>query len=130
MLEPKNITLDRGQEDKVTFVETVNMANSDNYIVRLLAGDVTVGERTGIKISGYDSISEIDAERIDIVIDGNEIRLLGGKAVRMEVYSTDGRLAVAAADVDTLDISSLGNGAYILRVNASDAVKTLKFMKK
>ncbi len=127
--EPKNVTLTRGQEDKVTFVETINIASGDNYIVRLLAGDVTVGERTGIRISGYSSVSEINGEGFDIIINGNEIRLPGGNAARMEVYSADGRLAAAATDADRLDISGLVSGAYILRVNASDAVKTLKFMK-
>lgn len=128
--ESKEMTLGRGEENKVTFVETINLANGENYIVRLLAGDVTVGERTGIKVSGHSAVSELEGEGFDIAINDNEIRLLGGKAARIEVYSTDGRLAAAAADADTLDISGLGNGAYILRIYGSDSVKALKFIKK
>ena len=128
--ESKEMTLARGEENKVTFVETINLANGENYIVRLLAGDVTVGERTGIKVSGHSAVSELEGEGFDIAINDNEIRLLGGKAARIEVYSTDGRLAAAAADADTLDISGLGNGAYILRIYGSDSVKALKFNKK
>lgn len=127
--EPKEMTLARGEEDNVTFTETINIVDGDNYIVRLLAGDVIVGERTGIKVTDYSSVSEIAGEGIDIAISGSEIRLIGGQAVRMEVYSTDGRLAAVADGADKLDISGLGSGAYILRINTSDTVKTLKFMK-
>ena len=81
-------------------------------------------------MSGHSAVSKLEGEGFDIAINDNEIRLLGGKAARIEVYSTDGRLAAAAADADTLDISGLGNGAYILRIYGSDSVKALKFNKK
>lgn len=128
--EPKDITLARGEENEVKFVETINIADGDNYIVRLLAGDVTVGERTGIKVSGLSSLSQLEDGEFDIAINDDEIRLMGDKEARIEVYSTDGRIATAADHTDTLNISSLGNGAYILRIYSSDSVKSLKFMKK
>lgn len=127
---PAETVLYRGQESKVTFIETINIENGDNYTVRLLADDMVVGEFEGIKIEGYNSsVAGIVGDEIEIAVDGNEIRLLGAVAARMEVYTTDGRLAVAANNADTLDISLLGSGSYILRVNTSDIVKTLKFVK-
>lgn len=127
--EPIALTLARGEKGKVTFNETIDIPMGENHVVRLLAGDVTVGERTGIKINNVVSVSGLAGERIDVAIDGNEIRLLGADAVRMEVYSAEGCLATAAEGENTLDISILDNGAYILRIYTAEAVKTIKFIK-
>lgn len=127
--EPKALMLPRGGEGKVSFNETVRLEESNDYVIRLLAGDNKVGEITGISIKGFNGISDTDYDGVLVEMNRDVVRVSGADVVSIAVYSADGRCAAAVRGQNTIDLSGLSNGAYILRVETPSYVKTLKFIK-
>lgn len=127
--QPQEVSLSRGGNDTVTFHESINIPNGENYIVRLLDGERTVGERSGIKVYGYVGMGEISSAQVRLTVADGMIHVSGIEAADIAVYTVDGRLAAAADGRNSLDISGLSNGAYIVTVRTADLFRTFKFVK-
>lgn len=124
------LILSRGEDGIVSFTETLNLAAGNEYVIRLLAGETIVGEFSGISVENNPG-GIFDAVVGEIRIDVSENRILvsGGDVTAISVFATDGHACAASAGENSVDISGLCPGVYILRVETPDSVRTLKFSK-
>ena len=127
--DPEVLSLARNESGIVSFNESINIACGENYTVRLLDGEKTVGELNGIKIKGFVGIDEVSSEQIRFSITDNAINLINVTSAEVAIYAADGRLVKSARNLSKIDIANLSNGAYMLVVKTNDNVKTLKFIK-
>lgn len=127
---PAALRLARGEEGTALFTETVYLADGNEYTVRLLAGDTAVGEFSGIKArSGNGGISGAVSGEIHIAISGDRIHVSEADVHAITVFAADGHTAAAITGEDSIDISGLCPGSYILRVETGDSVRIVKFIK-
>ena len=126
---PERLSLARNEKGIVTFNESINISDGEDYTVRLLDGEKTVGERNGIKVKGFVGIDEVSPGQIIFRITDDAINLINVTHAEVAVYSADGRLVKSARNQNKIDIADLSDGAYMLIVKTNNNVKALKFIK-
>ena len=119
----KTISVTATPENPAKEVIPVELSEAGRYriAIRLASTEnkgVTVHSLT-MAADGSDSVSEIS-------IAGNGIALINGQltlpenAASVAVYALDGTLLLSASSVDTLDLTNLSSGLYIVRVLTHD----------
>ena len=75
-------------------------------------------------------ISNAVAEgEIGIEISGDNLRVVGAKVERIDLFSIDGKMIVSA-DSNIVDLSGVNNGVYVANVKTANGLKSFKFVKR
>lgn len=101
--------------------------SSTNYSTRLQPGEYKLYVDNG----GVAGIGDLEVDNAqDIVVTDIQILYNSGDVKGMEVYNLSGNTVAISRNMQTVNISSLTPGAYIVKVKLADKIVVRKFIKK
>ena len=123
----KALDVARGAEAEVVFEEKLPaLERADSYVARLVDADGNaIDERSQLFIDATDGVEAIENAGSGIVLSGNRLEAAGAEEIA--VYSADGSLIVLVRD-DTLDLSALEAGVYLVRARFATGSKIVKIV--
>lgn len=134
----KNGELDKtfAELDRYECVEYIDEANSATPITYLIKGGDNLGSPIALMYIlaekyDYNNLAEITPTDFSVYPNpASDIIFFGNTTDKVELFDTNGRLLLSGFDTESLNISALNPGFYILKLSGSEKTSLQKLIKK
>ncbi len=107
----------------------VTNAKGGEYYVTAVTDNVESAESNSVKvIDPYFGVDNVDAD-LTVVYDAATQDIRMSAVGNCEVYSVSGALVKSAMEVSSLNVSDLGSGVYVAKVEIDGSMTTIKIVK-
>lgn len=106
---------------------SIAKAQNGDYAVSAVKNGVETATSNVITVKGLSGVQDNIADKSGVIYDAAASTLKLGKISSVKIYSASGSLVKEATDVESVDMSAVPNGAYLVRINGT--AKVVKFLK-